>query len=358
MLLYKDDWEEAKNLLASWWDREARRPLIQVFSPAPGVDRWSTYDNWDFCRYPDDPERVIDAFEDWCGKTYFGGVAFPNLWINYGAGVLAGCLGAQPIFKSSTMWFGNQEGRGIMSLEEIAEKDLDEANVWWRRVTRATEAAVLRHRSRYVVGMTDIGGVLDVIAALRGTVEVVKDMYRSPDKLMGAIEHVTELWHKCYDRLYGIMRGGGHEGTSAWMGIWCPGRWYPFQCDISYMFSPGKFKEFVVPHLREQCSRMDYSIYHWDGPGQIPHLKHLLELDELDGIQWVPGAREDLSGNDGGSPKWYHLYNEILEDGKLLVVYMSPDRVPGFVRQFRDKNVLVQTATLSTSEAQRLATLS
>ena len=67
-----------------------------------------------------------------------------------------------------------------------------------------------------------------------------------------------------------------------------------------------------MPHLQEECRNLDWSIYHWDGPGQIPHLDLLLDIPELTGIQWVPGA-----GKPGtGSPKWFDLYRRIQARGK------------------------------------------
>ena len=354
MLKYKEDWHRARELLAAWWEGELGHPLVQVVAPKHGASYWKPYDYWDFCRNPEYPEKAVESFERWCSKTFFGGVAYPNLWVNFGPGILAAFLGIEPVFTSDTMWFGSQRCKGSMSLKEIAEVELDRGNIWWRRVVKATRVSVGRHSGRFIVGMTDIGGVLDVIASLRGTVELLKDLYRSPRAVESAIWNVLEVWHECYDELLSVMRSGGHEGTSAWMGIWCPERWYPFQCDISYMFSPQKFAELVAPHIEEQCERVDYSIYHLDGPGQIVHLRYLLEIESLTGIQWVPGAGEELRGGDCGSPKWYELYRRVLKAGKRLVVAMPPHRVVGFIKAFRHGEVLVQTWGQSQRDAEIL----
>ncbi len=180
-------------------------------------------------------------------KHFFGGVAFPNLWINFGPGILAAWLGAQPIFKSNTMWFGNQNLRGIMSIDDIARVDIDKNNVWWKRVVSATKVAVSRHHGKFIVGMTDIGGVLDVIAALRGTVEVVKDMYFNANKLILAIENVTDIWIRCYNELYNIMVSTGHEGSSAWMGIWCSGGGTQYNAIYRTCFHQNTSKNLFYP---------------------------------------------------------------------------------------------------------------
>lgn len=353
-LLYKEDWGSAKEAFEAWWEGEVRKPVVQVIAPR-GPQPF--YDGWDFCRHPDNPRRAVENFERWCSSTYFGSLAYPNLWINFGAGILAAFLGAEPIFTGQTMWFGNQRRVGISSLREIADAELDINNIWWKRVEQATRAALEAHKGKFIVGVTDIGGVLDIVAALRGTAEVLKDIYRDPGGLRDAIGNVTRIWHECYDHACRLLAEYNHEGTSAWMGLWSPGKWYPLQCDISYMLSPSKFEEFVVPHLSEQCSRLDHPVYHWDGPGQLVHMHYLLKLDFV-ALQWVPGAHEELSGNDCGSPRWFELYRRVLAAGKALVLLMPPWRVEGFIKAFPRSRVLIQTWASSIEEAERLIKLS
>jgi hypothetical protein len=45
------------------------------------------------------------------------------------------------------------------------------------------------------------------------------------------------------------------------------------------------------------------------------HLDALLEIKELNAIQWTPGVGEP----QGGSPKWYDLYKKILAGGKSIM---------------------------------------
>jgi 5-methyltetrahydrofolate--homocysteine methyltransferase len=89
-----------------------------------------------------------------------------------------------------------------------------------------------------------------------------------------------------------------------------------FQCDFSAMISPQMYAEFMVPVLRTLTERVDYCMYHWDGPAAIPHHDHLLSLPELTMIQWTPGA-----GNTSPTDKrWWPLYHKTLEAGKKLMI--------------------------------------
>jgi len=49
------------------------------------------------------------------------------------------------------------------------------------------------------------------------------------------------------------------------------------------------------------------------GPGS--HLDALLEIEELDAIQWTPGVGQP----QGGDPGWYDLYKRILAGGKSIM---------------------------------------
>lgn len=62
-------------------------------------------------------------------------------------------------------------------------------------------------------------------------------------------------------------------------------------------------------------SKIDYTLYHLDGVGAMHHLPALLEIEELNAIQWTPGVGEP----QGGSPKWYDLYKKILTGGKSIM---------------------------------------
>lgn len=85
-----------------------------------------------------------------------------------------------------------------------------------------TKRAVERGRGKFIIAMTDLGGILDIIASLRGSENLIKDLYMRKEDVKSLSQKIIDVWHKCYDELYGIMKEGGFEGTSTWMGIWSP----------------------------------------------------------------------------------------------------------------------------------------
>jgi hypothetical protein len=73
----------------------------------------------------------------------------------------------------------------------------------------------------------------------------------------------------------------------------------------------------VLPDLETCCEAIEFPFYHMDGKRQIPHLDHLLGIEKLCGIQWIPG--------DGQPPpeEWLPLLRRIREAGKLCQLFVT-----------------------------------
>jgi len=75
------------------------------------------------------------------------------------------------------------------------------------------------------------------------------------------------------------------------------------------MISPDMFQKFVAPDLQAIARALRYTIYHWEVPGQFPHLDCVLSIPEITGVQWNPGPTLEPPH----SPTWYPLYRKIQE---------------------------------------------
>lgn len=355
-MLYKEDWKEAQERWKAWWDGEViDRPAITIVAPKVNSQEGKIaynegymssvgWDTWDFCRYPYNPEIGIRRFENWCSRMYFGGEAFPNLWINMGSGSLAAYLGCKVKFQSGTLWF-----EPIDDWSHLQNLKFDSENEWWVLTKRITEMAAKFGKDKFFVGVTDIGGIYDTIAMLRGPKNFVIDLFMRKDEVKELARRILEAWFICYEESVQII-GKWMNGVSAWMDLWSPKRWYPIQDDVAYYMSPKMFNEFVLPCLRELCERLDYTIYHLDGVRQIPHLDALLKIPELTGIQWVPGA-----GKPGcESPVWMPMYRKIQEAGKLLVLSVPYESVKHMLTHLSPRGLLLMTSCSSEREARKL----
>jgi hypothetical protein len=162
--------------------------------------------------------------------------------------------------------------------------------------------------------MPDLMEGLDVLAAIKGTDKVLLDTVIQPEVLEHQMQQINDIYFKVFDELYDIIREGD-EMAFCYFSSWAPGKMSKLQSDISTMISVDDYRRFVQPFIREQCQKIDYTLYHLDGVGAMHHLDALLEIKELNAIQWTPGVGEP----QGGSPKWYDLYKKIIKGGKSVM---------------------------------------
>jgi 5-methyltetrahydrofolate--homocysteine methyltransferase len=323
------DWENAKKRYRRWWSGDCDGPIIQLQyrNPDQPEERprpaWAKNpDGWwslmDWLSGPGrsanaDPGECLDYLEYQLAQSVYYRDAYPSLWLNLGPGVLAAYLTGYLKYETSTSWFELPEP---MAWDAILNLKLDPANPWLVRTRKMARAMADRGKGRYIVGMTDIGGPLDVLASLRTGQQLLEDCVTDPALVRLACEMILGYWHQVYNELDGDIRSRGQDGTSAWMGIWSPGTSYPLQCDFCAMIGPAMFEKLVRPDVAAQCDRLENTIFHWDGPGELPHLDHLLSIKALLGIQWVPGA----SAPDAAHDDWIPYYKRIQKAGKRLVL--------------------------------------
>ena len=176
------------------------------------------------------------------------------------------------------------------------------------------KACKQKAQGNYYVGMPDLMEGMDVLAALKGTDKVLMDTVTQPEVLERQMQQINDIYFRVFDELYDIIREGD-EMAFCYFSSWAPGKMTKLQSDISTMISVEDYRRFVQPFIRQQCRKIDYTLYHLDGVGALHHLPALLEIDELNAIQWTPGVGEP----QGGSPKWYDLYKKILAAGKSIM---------------------------------------
>lgn len=177
------------------------------------------------------------------------------------------------------------------------------------------KAVKAKAKGNYYVGMPDLMEGLDVLAAMKGTDKVLLDTVMQPEVLEEQVQRINDIYFKVYDELYDIIKEDNGEMAFCYFSSWAPGKMTKLQSDISTMISVEDYRRFVQPYIRQQCQKIDYTLYHLDGVGAMHHLPALLEIEELNAIQWTPGVGEP----QGGSPKWYDLYRKILDGGKSIM---------------------------------------
>ena len=307
----EQDWQRIERDWNAWWDGSLGRALVvlETSDPLEGED-WSQFTKFGLDTPVDD---ILDNWERILEATHFLGDAYPKWWVNFGPGTMAAFLGSRVSWTPDTTWFWPLEG--VNSLADI-HPHYDPDNPWWLRVQDMTRRAVERWGKQVLVGTTDLGGNLDVLASLRGTEKLLIDLVEDAPQVDRLVSEITALWLRYYEELYQITCQVG-RGNACWGPVWSPGRGYMLQSDFSYMISPRMYQRFVKPDIAACCDFLDYGFYHLDGKGEIPHLDHLLSIERLRGIQWQPGDGQDKA--DG----WLSLIARIRDAGKRCQIYVT-----------------------------------
>ena len=321
------DWERIKRDWTAWWHHDIDRPMVVVDVYAwQGKSFVPQHDGWNIEKdiYPID--TILDYYQNILEGVKFYGDSWPRWWPNFGAGIVAGFLGAKVSHDERTVWFEPESERPVSEIYPT----YDASNFWWRWVVETTQAAINRWGDQITVATTDLGGNLDILASLRGTQNLLMDLYDAPDEVERAVTKITQLWLRYHDELYEIIHAVDN-GTTSWAPMWSPGRYYMLQSDFCYMISPDMFERFVLPDLEACCNHLDHAFYHLDGKGQIPHLDMMLGIENLLGIQWIPG--------DGAPPpeQWLPLLKRIRDAGKLCQVYVSAEGALKIARELGGK---------------------
>jgi 5-methyltetrahydrofolate--homocysteine methyltransferase len=325
-----NDWKRIQDDWSAWWRHEIDRPMTIINAYEwQGISFIPQFSGWDEEKAAYPIGEILDHYQEQLESDPYLGDSWPHWWPNFGAGIVAAFLGARVGVDENTVWF---EPPANKLAAEIHPK-FDDANFWWRWVKSITMAAVDRWGDQATVAHTDLGGNLDILASLRGTQNLLLDLYDCPEEIDRLVVEITQLWLRYYDELYDIIQTAG-SGTTAWTPMWCPGRYYMLQSDFCYMISPEMFERWVMPDLETICNHIDYGFYHLDGKGQIPHLDMLLSIENLRGVQWVPG--------DGAPPtwEWLPLLKRIRDAGKLCQIFTSAQGALHVTRELGGKGFM------------------
>lgn len=342
-------WARIREDSNAWWAGQLDRPLIQFVidgndpgRPKPDLPLYAYQAFYDLS-IP--VEAIIDRIDYDLSCKRFLGDAFPAFWPNFGPGVVAAFLGAklETSLKNQTVWFrpAHEDEIGNLSLQ------YDPDNIWFNRIESLCKAAVQRWEGSVQIGMTDLGGNLDILSVFRPGGKLILDLYDSPDRVKELTWSAHQLWWRYFDEFNSIIQPC-NPGYSTWAGLFSSETHYMLQCDFAYMIGPDMFDEFVKPELEASCKRLKNAFYHLDGPGQLPHLDSLLRIDELKGIQWVPGE---------GAPAckhWPEVYRKIRDAGKLIQVFGDPETLDAIADQLGSaKGILLSGQVSSEGEAKK-----
>lgn len=341
---YKNDWERARQKFLEYWNKENHdRPLIAAYAPKAGyvpppvtppknlTDQWL------------DMDYVIHSTRESMAATHFGGEAFPFFHPNLGPDIFGAFLGCELEFGKDTSW----SKHFVTDWDQLPKFNFDPANKWWKKIVEITEAGLADSQGDYLVAITDLHPGLDGLVSLRGPEELCMDLYDHPEAVKARSFEALDVFKKATDELHTIITRK-QEGSTNWMGVWHPDKWYVTSSDFICMISQDMFEEFAKDEILAELDYLDASLFHLDGPGALKHLDSLLAMEKLNGIQWVYGAGQPTAAH------WIPVLKKIQDAGKMIHVYILPEELDVLMENLRPEGVMYVTECKTQDDAENL----
>ena len=368
-----ENWEKIKKYYKAWWNCEVL-DRVPIWVAAPRDDsqsRETLSGNTIRIRREErfDKEKVIGCAEKILQATFFGGVAFPCYWPNFGVDVFSAYMGVNiefsptflPTFAWGFTWGINVEEPPISwakwnnpilkDYSDLSVIQIKDKNIYWQKTKEFISYALERSQGKYFVSTTDFHAGMDSLAVLRGNPQqVCLDLVDNPEGVKKAMKLLGKAWHKVYEETYQIT-AGEQEGTSNWINLWFPGKGFAVQNDLTCLISPSMYQEFFLEELASEINSLDYSIYHLDGQDALKHLDIILEISRLNAIQWVPGAR---MMKEEGIARWIPIYRKIQAKKKAIQVDCWPAEVDFVLENLKPEGLLIFVTCPSEKEAKEL----
>jgi len=349
MIRFKDDIEDAKQRIDAWWAGEvtdraaimvsARRKPVFEFNPipAPDIHAWWT-----------DPEYLISRIAQNLASKYTAAESFPVLYPVLTGLVSITCkyCGCENIYIGSETTWSKPYLKNLSGRPPIR---FDENNEWWQiteRLMKACAGFIREYDLECFMGLPDLNGPTEVASGIRGAQEFSIDFYDEPDEIVPFIREVQDVWFEAFRRTSAISNEFG--GYFTWMGIWSELPAVDLQSDVSCLLSKAMFDAKMLPFIEEQTNAIARTVYHLDGPDAVRHLDSLLDLPNLDAIQWVQGS------GAGMMSEWVDLLKRIQAGGKNLYIDCAADEVEFLMSELSSRGLLISTDCGSVEEADTL----
>ena len=345
-LLYKKDWPEARERFLAFWEREIiDRACISVCAPRQKRVLLPESPNIEFQQT--DPDLHQARLHAEFSNQYYGGEALPISGTHLGYAV----FGGEPGFARGPSGYQITDYVFVEPVIEDWQRTpyrFDPNSKWCQRFIEITRREIAESAGKY---LTTLGAVLpptDVLGLLRGYGSMCLDMVDHPEQMREALRELlgARIWLN--DWFYDAVDANQH-GTPV-MGMWGPGRNIDVLCDFSCLISPELYRDFVMPEIEALTRDSDHNFYHLDGADALQHLDALLELEDLNGIQFTPGIKDEHTP----VTRWLPMFKRVLDAGKLVQVGARYEEVESVLEALGPRGVFISSGAPSVEAADAL----
>jgi hypothetical protein len=173
---------------------------------------------------------------------------------------------------------------GVFDYAELGRIDFSDTNPWRRKYLEFVRVLREHFGDRLPVGLPILRGTADMVAALRGSEQMVYDLYDRP-------EDFRRLGEACTSLLVELMRAqhaitgpfaGGYVIEA--LGIWASERLARLQEDASALFSPDLYVACLQPHDWRAAEAFPCSLIHLHS-SSLFLIDQILDVEALGCIQ-------------------------------------------------------------------------
>jgi hypothetical protein len=273
----------------------------------------------------------LEFFEHQLENSTFNAETFPIFWPNLGPEVYTAFYGVELEYKEVTSYAKPI----IEDWSRLDSLKLDLNNPYFKKIEEMTKAALERNEGKYLVGYTDLHPGMDCAAAFREPELLCLDLLMEPDNVKHLVDISSRDFQFVFDHFDKMLKAKNQLSVT-WMGIPSFGKMHIPSCDFSSMIAPEQFEEFVLPFIKEEIKPMSHNVFHLDGKGVANHVDMLLELPEINAIQWVQGVGDDLP-----IMQWVPFIKKIQAAGKSVVVDLALSELEPFMAEVDPKGILL-----------------
>ncbi len=307
-LEYCEDFPRIAERFESWWAGEVLdRPIF--IGAANGNPVRPITRRIDLLEHP---EEWLAAKKDDLQETHYVGDALPNIHVDFGPVVLAGFFGGRREHSSDTAWthpFIENDWSNEPSW------NLAEDNPLWTTLRMYLRMVAEDAAGRYLVCSPDCGSSADVLLNLRGATGLCMDVIEQPDQVRRAIGAIYPVWHKVFAEFYRTMVELRGAGLFHWIGLWSNRPYHTVSCDFNFMIGPKEFQSICLPEIARQAASVGRACFHLDGPGAARHIDSLLDIPEIQAIQFTPGE------STPSALAWIPMFRKIQARGRSLLAF-------------------------------------
>ena len=295
----------------AWWHQSTDRPIFMAEVNA-NPDRPITRRLDLLVR----PEAWFRAKYQDLLQTHRVGDTLPSIRADFGAVLLGGLYGGDREESADTSWtvrYIDDDWSNTPDWSAIRED-----NRWLQLMRGALCRAAKDAPGRYLVSTPDIRSSAATLITLRVSTKLCMDLFDHSEAIRSAVDGIYCGWRQAFGELYRCTVDQG-AGMHHFFGLWSNQPYSLQACDFNALISPQHFQEFFMPDIARQAATAGRAFFHLDGPHAATHINALLEVDELQAIQFTPGA---------GTPSalaWVEMFRKIQAAGKSVLAVCPAD---------------------------------